>query len=187
MCNNSLSLLIIILYAPENFYTINSLVFIINKFSSNGCSQSGNGSPLTGFALDISASATHSGTSLTHNSGMTFRSWVSIGLTGFVNAIPAGENADQYFDHCSCAGVRPSGPRRTHWFLVATIFSHWFVCSGSIAILIKNKFFHDDRKSESQGSIRVEKEVEKGQLHREYGDSLVVFEETTNSLTVNEH
>ena len=91
------------------------------NFSSNGCSQSGNGSPLTGFELDMSTSATLSGTSLTHSSGMTFRSWVSIGLTGVVNAIPAGENADQYFDHCSLAGVPPSGPRRTHRFLVATI------------------------------------------------------------------
>ena len=69
-------------------------------------------------------------TSLTHNSGTTFRSWVTIGLTSVVNAIPAGENADQCFDHCSFAGVPPSGPRRTHLFPVATIFSHWFVCSG---------------------------------------------------------
>ena len=67
---------------------------------------------------------------MTHNSGMTFRSWVSIGLTGVVNAIPAGENADQYFDHCFFAVVLPSGPRRTHHFPVATIFSHWFACSG---------------------------------------------------------
>ena len=112
------------------------------KFSSNGCSQSGNGSPLTGFELDISTSATLSGTTLTHNSGMTFRSWVSIGLTGVVNAIPAGENADQYFDHCSFAGVLP---RRTQRFPVATTFSHWFACFWivrrvfSAAILIKNK------------------------------------------------
>ena len=35
---------------------------------------------------------------------MTFRSCVSIGLTSVVNAIPAGENADQYFDHRSFAG-----------------------------------------------------------------------------------
>ena len=27
-------------------------------------------------------------------------------------------------------GVPPSGPRRTHRFPVATIFSHWIVCSG---------------------------------------------------------
>ena len=100
------------------------------KFSSNGCSQSGNGSLLTGFELDNSISATLSGTSLTHNSGMTFRSWFSISLTGVVNAIPASENADQYFDHCSFAVVPPSGPRRTHRFPVATIFSHWFACSG---------------------------------------------------------
>ena len=39
------------------------------KFSSNGGSQSSNGSLLTGFALDISTSATLSSTSLTH----TFR------------------------------------------------------------------------------------------------------------------
>ena len=77
------------------------------KFSSNGCSQSGNGSPITGFELDISTSATLSGTSLTHNSGTTFRSWVSIGLTGVADAIPARENADPYFDHCSFAGVPP--------------------------------------------------------------------------------
>ena len=47
------------------------------KFSSNGCSQSRNGSPLTRFELDISTSATLSITSLTQNSGTTFRSWVS--------------------------------------------------------------------------------------------------------------
>ena len=85
---------------------------------------------LTGFALDISTSATLSTTSLTHNSGTTFRSWVSIGLTGVVNAIPAGENADQRFDHCSFAVVPPSSPRRTHRFPVATTLSHWIVCSG---------------------------------------------------------
>ena len=96
----------------------------------NGCSQSGNGSPLTGFEVDISTSATLSGRSLTHNSGTTFRSWVSIGLTSVVSAIPAGENADQYFDHCSFVVVPPSGPRRTHRFPVATLFSDWFACSG---------------------------------------------------------
>ena len=121
------------------------------KFSSNGCSQSGNGSPLTGFELDISTSATLSGTSLTHNSGMTFRSWVSIGLTGVEKAIPAGENADQYFDHCSFAGVPPSDPRRTHRFPVATIFSHWFACSGR-----KTCLFHCylDQKKKKQACSR---------------------------------
>ena len=114
------------------------------KFSSNGCSQSGNGSPLTGFALDISTSATLSGTSLTRNSGTTFRSWVSIGLTGVVNAIFVGENADQCFDHCSFAGVPPPGPRRTHRFPVGTIFLIGsFVLDVrrvfSTAILMKNK------------------------------------------------
>ena len=73
----------------------------------------------------FSTSATLSRTSLTHNSGTTFRNWVSIGLTSVVNAIPAGENADQCF-----AGVPPPRPRRTHRFPVATIFSHWFACSG---------------------------------------------------------
>ena len=84
----------------------------------------------TGFELDMSTSTTLSGSSLTHNSGMTFRSWVSVGLTSVVNAIPASENADQYFDHCSFAGVPSSGPRRTHRFPVATIFYNWFACSG---------------------------------------------------------
>ena len=79
-----------------------------------------------------------SGTSLTHNSGMTFRSWVSIRLAGVVNAIPAGESADQYFEHCSFAGVPPSSARLT------TIFSHLYAWSGcktvfSNAILINNK------------------------------------------------
>ena len=48
----------------------------------------------TGPALDMSTSAGLSGTSFTHKSGTTFRSWVSIGFTGFVNAVPAGENAE---------------------------------------------------------------------------------------------
>ena len=132
-----------VLYHP-NTSTRATLCSSSSTLSSNGCSQSGNGSPLTGFALDISTSATLSGTSLTHNSGTTFRSWVSIGLTGVVNAIFVGENAEQCFDHWSFAGVPPSGPKRTHRFPVATIFSHWFACSGCrtclpTAILIKNK------------------------------------------------
>ena len=82
---------------------------------------------------------------LWHNSGMTFRSWVSIGLTSVVHAIPAGENADQYFDHCSSAGVPPSGPRRTHRFPCRK--PYYLIGSlvldvrrvFSTAILIKNK------------------------------------------------
>ena len=95
--------------------------------------------PSQDFELDMFTSAALSSTSLTHNSGTTFRSWVSIGLAGFVDAIPAGKNADQCFDHCSCAG----GLRRTHRSPVANIFSHWFVCSGC-----KTCLFHccHDRK-----------------------------------------
>ena len=51
-------------------------------------------------ALDMSTSATFSSTSLRHTSGTTFRSWFSIGLTSVIDAVPAGENADEYFDHC---------------------------------------------------------------------------------------
>ena len=71
---------------------------------------------------------TLSGTSLTHNFGTTFRSWVSIGLTGVVNAIPAGENADQRFDHCSfcgCATIRSTTYTpfscRNHLFLIGPL------------------------------------------------------------------
>ena len=81
---------------------------------------------------------------LSDNSGTNFRCWVLIGFTSVVNAIPAGENADQYFNHCFFAGVLPSGPKRTHRFPVVTIFSHWFLVLDvrrvfSAAILIKNK------------------------------------------------
>ena len=145
-----LSLLVIILYVTVNFYTINSLFFIINQIFLNGCSQPSNGTPKTGFALDISTSVTLSGTSLTHNSGTTFRSWLSIGLTSVVNAIPVGEDADQAFDHSSLAEVQPSGPRRTHRFPVAAIFSHWFVCSGCKTCLFH--FYLDQKQTCSRSS-----------------------------------
>ena len=91
-------------------------------------------------ALDISTSATLLVTSFTHNSGKTFRSWVSVGLTGVVNAFPARENADQCVDHCSFGG---SATIRSQTY---TLFS----CRNNVrslevrhdfstAILIKNK------------------------------------------------
>ena len=54
------------------------------------------------------------------------------------------------FDHCSFAGVPPSGPRRTNCFPVATICFHWIVCSGC-----KTCLFHcslDQKKSFSRSS-----------------------------------
>ena len=140
--------------------------------SSNGCSQSGNESPLAGFALDISTSATLSGTSLTHNSGTTFRNWVSIRLTSFVNAIPAGENADQCFDHCSCAGGATI--RSTHRFPVATIFSHWFVCSGCKTCLFHCHLDHKQACSRSSpfGLLIPEPFFHSGNL-KSHGSSLL--------------
>ena len=116
--------------SPENFYMSNSLFFIINQNFVKRLQPFRQRTLLTRFALDIYTSATFSSTPLTDNSGTTFRSWVPNGVTSVVNAIPSGENADQCVDHCTFAGVPPPSPKRTHRFPVATIFSHWFVCSG---------------------------------------------------------
>ena len=144
LCNNSLSFLVIILHVLVHFHTITSLFFLIDQIFVKRLQPIRQRITLIGFALDISSSAALSGTSLTHNSGTTFRSWFSIGLTSVVNAIPADENADHHFDHCSFAGVPLSGPRHTHHFPVATILLIGpFVLDVrnvlSVAILIKNK------------------------------------------------
>ena len=118
------------------------------KFSSNGCSQSGNGAHLTGFELDISTFATLSGTSLTHNSGMTFRSRVSTRLSASITA--------------HLRAVQPSCPGRTHSSPVATIFSHWFVCSGALSDAAKLKGLSVVLEAGHAGTCYIIRNVTKG-------------------------
>ena len=104
---------------PENFYTSNSL-FFINQIYVKRLQPIRQRITIIRFALDVSSSATLSSTSLKHNSASD--AGFLIALTSVVNAVPAVENADQCFDHCSFVWVPQSSPWRTHRFPVATKF-----------------------------------------------------------------